>query len=452
VFQKILIANRGEIAVRIIRACKELNIETVAVYSDVDKDSLHVQLADESVCIGSRQSRDSYLHMENIITAAIQKRAEAIHPGFGFLSENAAFAELCQSCNIAFIGPSSKVIEQMGNKANARALMIEAGVPVVPGSEGKVHSYEEALRIAEEVGFPLLIKASAGGGGRGIKLAKSMDDFERAYNMARSEARVAFNDEAIYIERFLEHPKHIEFQILADKYGHVVHLGERDCSLQRRNQKVIEEAPSMLEDSLRRKMGECAVKAAQYVGYENAGTIEFLVEDGAFYFIEMNTRIQVEHPVTEMVTGIDLIQEQIKVASGEELSFSQDDVVIDGHAIECRINAEDPKQGFAPSPTKVSGLHVPGGFNVRMDSFLYTGYQISPYYDSMIAKLIVKASTREQAIKKMHSALSELIIQGVKTNQSFCEMILRHPMVQEYDFDTKFLEAKMNVLLEYDDE
>jgi len=452
VFQKILIANRGEIAVRIIRACKELNIETVAVYSDVDKDSLHVQLADEAVCIGSRQSRDSYLHMENIITAAIQKRAEAIHPGFGFLSENAAFAELCQSCNIAFIGPSSKVIEQMGNKANARALMIEAGVPVVPGSEGKVHSYEEAVRIAGDVGFPLLIKASAGGGGRGIKLAKSMDEFERAYNMARSEARVAFNDEAIYIERFLEHPKHIEFQILADKYGHVVHLGERDCSLQRRNQKVIEEAPSMLDDSLRKNMGECAVKAAQHVGYENAGTIEFLVEDGVFYFIEMNTRIQVEHPVTEMVTGIDLIQEQIKVASGEELSFTQDDVVIDGHAIECRINAEDPKQGFAPSPTKVSGLHVPGGFNVRMDSFLYTGYQISPYYDSMIAKLIVKASTREQAIKKMHSALSELIIQGVKTNQSFCEMILRHPMVQEYRFDTKFLEAKMNVLLEYDDE
>lgn len=451
-FQKILIANRGEIAVRIIRACKELNIETVAVYSDVDKDSLHVQLADEAVCIGSRQSRDSYLHMENIITAAIQKRAEAIHPGFGFLSENAAFAELCQSCNIAFIGPSSKVIEQMGNKANARALMIEAGVPVVPGSEGKVHSYEEAVRIAGDVGFPLLIKASAGGGGRGIKLAKSMDEFERAYNMARSEARVAFNDEAIYIERFLEHPKHIEFQILADKYGHVVHLGERDCSLQRRNQKVIEEAPSMLDDSLRKNMGECAVKAAQHVGYENAGTIEFLVEDGVFYFIEMNTRIQVEHPVTEMVTGIDLIQEQIKVASGEELSFTQDDVVIDGHAIECRINAEDPKQGFAPSPTKVSGLHVPGGFNVRMDSFLYTGYQISPYYDSMIAKLIVKASTREQAIKKMHSALSELIIQGVKTNQSFCEMILRHPMVQEYRFDTKFLEAKMNVLLEYDDE
>lgn len=451
-FQKILIANRGEIAVRIIRACKEMNIETVAVYSDVDKDSLHVQLADEAVCIGSRQSRDSYLHMENIITAAIQKRAEAIHPGFGFLSENAAFAELCQSCNIAFIGPSSKVIEQMGNKANARALMIEAGVPVVPGSEGRVHSYEDALRIAEEVGFPLLIKASAGGGGRGIKLAKSMDEFERAYNMARSEARVAFNDEAIYIERFLEHPKHIEFQILADKYGHVVHLGERDCSLQRRNQKVIEEAPSMLDDALRKEMGDCAVKAAKYVGYENAGTIEFLVEDGQFYFIEMNTRIQVEHPVTEMVTGIDLIQEQIKIASGEELSFSQEDVVIDGHAIECRINAEDPKKGFAPSPTKVTGLHVPGGFHVRMDSFLYTGYQISPYYDSMIGKLIVKANSREQAIKKMHSALSELIIQGVKTNQSFCEMILRHPMVQEYEFDTKFLEAKMNVLLEYDDE
>jgi acetyl-CoA carboxylase biotin carboxylase subunit len=451
-FQKILIANRGEIAVRIIRACKEMNIETVAVYSDVDKDSLHVQLADEAVCIGSRQSRDSYLHMENIVTAAIQKKAEAIHPGFGFLSENAKFAELCQSCNIAFIGPSGAVIEQMGNKANARALMIEAGVPVVPGSDAKVSSYEEAVKIAGQVGFPLLIKASAGGGGRGIKLAKNEDEFERAYNMARSEARVAFNDEAVYIERFLEHPKHIEFQILADKYGHVVHLGERDCSLQRRNQKVIEEAPSLLSDDLRQEMGECAVKAAKFVNYENAGTIEFLVEDGKFYFIEMNTRIQVEHPVTEMVTGIDLIQEQIRVAAGEELSFTQEDVVIDGHAIECRINAEDPKHGFSPSPTKVTGLHVPGGFNVRMDSFLYTGYQISPYYDSMIAKLIVKAKTREEAIKKMHSALSELIIQGVKTNQSFCEMILRHPMVQEYQFDTKFLEAKMNVLLEYDDE
>lgn len=451
-FQKILIANRGEIAVRIIRACKEMGIGTVAVYSDVDKDSLHVQLADEAVCIGSRQSKDSYLHMENIITAAIQKKAEAIHPGFGFLSENAAFADLCRSCNIAFIGPSSEVIEKMGNKANARALMIKAGVPVVPGSDSKVESYEDAVKIAAEVGFPLLIKASAGGGGRGIKLAKSMDEFERAYQMARNEARVAFNDEAVYIERFLVKPKHIEFQILADKYGHVVHLGERDCSLQRRNQKVIEEAPSLLDKALRDEMGECAVKAAEYVSYENAGTIEFLVEDGAFYFIEMNTRIQVEHPVTEMVTGIDLIQEQIKIASGEELSFTQEDVVIDGHAIECRINAEDPKHDFSPSPMKVTGLHVPSGFNVRMDSFLYTGYQISPYYDSMIAKLIVKGKTRKEALMKMQSALSELIIHGVKTNQSFCEMILRHPMVQEYQFDTKFLEQKMTVLLEYDDE
>lgn len=451
-FQKILVANRGEIAVRIIRACKEMNIETVAVYSDVDKDSLHVQLADEAVCIGSRQSKDSYLHMENIISAAIQKKAEAIHPGFGFLSENAKFVELCESCNIAFIGPSSSVIEKMGNKANARSLMIEAGVPVVPGSDSKVLNYEDAVKIAGEVGFPLLIKASAGGGGRGIKLANSIDEFERAYNMARNEARVAFNDEAVYIERYLIHPKHIEFQILADKYGHVVHLGERDCSLQRRNQKVMEEAPSLLDDDFRKKMGECAVKAAEFVQYENAGTIEFLVEDGAFYFIEMNTRIQVEHPVTEMITGIDLIQEQIKIAAGEELTFSQEDIVFDGHAIECRINAEDPKNNFSPSPTKVTGLHVPGGFNVRMDSFLYTGYQISPYYDSMIGKLIVKGKTRKEAILKMQSALSELIIHGVKTNQSFCEMILRHPMVQEYQFDTKFLEQKMNVLLEYDDE
>jgi len=451
-FQKILVANRGEIAVRIIRACKEMNIETVAVYSDVDKDSLHVQLADEAVCIGSRQSKDSYLHMENIVTAAIQKKAEAIHPGFGFLSENAAFAELCESCNISFIGPSSTVIEKMGNKANARALMIKAGVPVVPGSDSKVTSYEDAVIIANKVGFPLLIKASAGGGGRGIKLASSIDEFERAYHLARSEARVAFNDEAVYIERYLVRPKHIEFQILADKYGHVVHLGERDCSLQRRNQKVMEEAPSLLDDGLRKEMGECAVKAAEFVHYENAGTIEFLVEDGAFYFIEMNTRIQVEHPVTEMITGIDLIQQQIKIAAGEELAFSQADIVFDGHAIECRINAEDPKNNFSPSPTKVTGFHVPGGYNVRMDSFLYTGYQISPYYDSMIGKLIVKGSTRSEAIMKMQSALSELIIHGVKTNQSFCEMILRHPMFQEYQFDTKFLEQKMNVLLEYDDE
>ena len=451
-FQKILVANRGEIAVRIIRACKEMNIETVAVYSDVDKDSLHVQLADEAVCIGSRQSKDSYLHMENIITAAIQKKAEAIHPGFGFLSENAAFAELCASCNIAFIGPSSEVIEKMGNKANAKALMVEAGVPVVPGSDSKVSSYEEAVKVAAEVGFPLLIKASAGGGGRGIKLAKSADEFERAYHMAQSEARISFNDDAVYIERFLVKPRHIEFQILADKYGHVVHLGERDCSLQRRNQKVIEEAPSLLDDSMRNEMGECAVAAAKYVGYENAGTIEFLVEDGAFYFMEMNTRIQVEHPVTEMITGIDLVKEQLKIAAGEELSFTQKDIVFDGHAIECRINAEDPKNNFSPSPTKVTGLHVPGGFNVRMDSFLYTGYQILPYYDSMIAKLIVKGKNRADAILKMQSALSELIIYGVKTNQSFCEMILRHPKVQECQFDTKFLEQKMNVLLEYEDE
>ena len=450
-FQKVLIANRGEIAVRIIRACKQMGIETVAIYSEADKNSLHVQIADEAVCVGGAKSSDSYLNMENIITAAISKGAEAIHPGFGFLSENSEFSELCASCGIRFIGPSGDVIDKMGNKSRAREIMIEAGVPVVPGSDGKVDSLEDARNIAVNIGFPVLIKASAGGGGRGMRVASSIDEFDKAYETARSEAKIAFGDDTMYLEKFVLNPKHIEFQILADKYGHIIHLGERDCSIQRRNQKVIEEAPSLISDDLRNRMGEAAIKAAATVNYENAGTLEFLVSGDDFYFIEMNTRIQVEHPVTEMVTGIDIIKEQIKIASGERLLIQQEDVTLSGHSIECRINAEDPKFDFRPSPGNIDLLHVPSGHGIRFDSFVYSGYSIPPFYDSMMGKMIVHGADRNDAIKKMKATLEEFVIGGVKTNQDFCYMILNDRDYVNGEFDTGFIGKKIDSLLEYED-
>lgn len=450
-FHKVLIANRGEIAVRIIRACKQLGIETVAIYSEADKDSLHVQIADESVCVGGVRSNESYLNMENIITAAISKGAEAIHPGFGFLSENSAFSELCAECGITFIGPSGEVIDKMGNKSKAREIMIQANVPVVPGSDGAVANLEQAKTVALEIGFPVLIKASAGGGGRGMRVASDISEFDLAFETAKSEAYNAFGDDTMYLEKFVLNPKHIEFQILADKYGNVLHLGERDCSIQRRNQKVIEEAPSLISDDLRTRMGEAAIKAAKTVQYENAGTLEFLVSGNEFYFIEMNTRIQVEHPVTEMVTGIDIIKEQIKIAAGEKLSFRQEDVVLKGHSIECRINAEDPKFDFRPSPGKIDLLHVPSGHGVRFDSFIYQGYSIPPYYDSMMGKLIVHGENREDAIKKMKATLDELLITGVKTNQDFCYMILNDIDYGKGNFDTGYIAKKIDQLLEYED-
>lgn len=450
-FQKVLIANRGEIAVRIIRACKQMGIETVAIFSEADRNSLHVQIADESVCVGSHKSADSYLNMENIITAAISKGAEAIHPGFGFLSENSQFSDLCASCGITFIGPSGSVIDQMGNKSKAREIMIQAGVPVVPGSNGAVADLNEAKTLALEIGYPVLIKASAGGGGRGMRVAYKEQEFDGAFETARSEAINAFGDGTMYLEKYVLNPKHIEFQILADKYGNVVHLGERDCSIQRRNQKVIEEAPSLISGDLRQAMGKAAIKAAKTVSYENAGTLEFLVSGNDFYFIEMNTRIQVEHPVTEMVTGIDIIKEQIKIASGEKLSVSQDDVVLKGHSIECRINAEDPKFDFRPSPGEITLLHVPSGHGIRFDSFVYAGYKIPPFYDSMMGKLIVHGENRDDAIKKMKATLDELVIQGVKNNQEFCYMILSDKEYVKGTFDTGYIPKKIDMLLEYED-
>ena len=423
---KILIANRGEIAVRIIRACRELGIQSVAVYSEADKDALHAQLADEAVCIGPAPSKDSYLNMENIISATINTGAEAIHPGFGFLSENQKFAKLCEECNITFIGPSSEIIRKMGNKTEARNTMMEAGVTVIPGWNQNVESVEEGKEIAAKLGYPVIVKAALGGGGKGMRVAMSEEEFENAYLTARKEAGAAFGDDSVYMEHFIEHPRHVEVQILADSYGNVVHLGERDCSIQRNHQKFIEEAPcKAISEELRARMGEQAVKAAKAVGYENAGTIEFLLENETdFYFMEMNTRIQVEHPVTEWITGVDLIKEQIKIASKEKLSFTQEDVRMEGHSIECRINAENPEKNFRPSPGKIENLYLPGGKGIRMDTAIYSGYEIPPYYDSMIAKLIVHGTTREEALRKMRSALGEVIIEGIDTNVEYLyEMI-----------------------------
>ena len=443
-FTRILVANRGEIACRIIRACRDLGIETVAVYSQADKDALHVELADQAICIGAASSKDSYLNIENILSAAILTESQAIHPGFGFLSENAKFAQMCAECQIHFIGPSSHVISMMGDKAQAREKMIEAKVPVIPGSDGEIDSLENGLAQAKLVGFPLFIKASAGGGGKGIRRVNSLDDFERQYQAARQEAENAFGNGAVYLERIIFPAKHIEFQILADHFGHVIHLGERDCSLQRNNQKVIEEAPSpYISETLRHKMGQDAVRAAEAVGYQNAGTVEFLVdENGDYYFMEMNTRIQVEHPITEMITGVDLVEWQIRIASGEKLTLKQEDIQFSGHSIECRLNAEDPFNGFRPSPGLVSFVHLPkGGMGVRMESALYSGYQIPPYYDSMLAKLIVHAPSRMQAIQKMSRLLSELAVEGVPTNHEFLLSLLTSEGFLQANYDTAYLET-----------
>ena len=445
-FRKILIANRGEIAVRIIRAARELGIDTVAVYSTADKEALHTLLADEAVCIGPAKSTDSYLNMHAVLSAAVLTGAEAIHPGFGFLSENSKFATMCEEVGIKFIGPSGAVMDMMGDKINARAQMIKAKVPVIPGSDGEVHTSEEALEVAEKIGYPVMLKASAGGGGKGIRKVEKAEDLVAAFESASSEAKAAFGNGAMYMERVIYPARHIEVQILADQQGHVVHLGERDCSLQRNNQKVLEESPSVaIGKTLRQQIGEAAVRAAESVGYENAGTIEFLLDEakGEFYFMEMNTRVQVEHPVTEFVTGVDIVKEQIKIADGQELSFSQEDVEIRGHAIECRINAENPAFNFAPSPGKISNLYLPsGGVGLRVDSAVYPGYTIPPYYDSMIAKIIVHGENRFDALMKMQRALYELEIDGVVTNSSFQLDLISDPNVIAGDYDTAFLMEK----------
>ena len=445
-FRKILIANRGEIAVRIIRAARELGIDTVAVYSTADKEALHTLLADEAVCIGPAKSTDSYLNMNAVLSAAVLTGAEAIHPGFGFLSENSKFATMCEEVGIKFIGPSGAVMDLMGDKINARAQMIKAKVPVIPGSDGEVHTSEEALEVAKKIGYPVMLKASAGGGGKGIRKVEKPEDLVAAFESASSEAKAAFGNGAMYMERVIYPARHIEVQILADQQGHVVHLGERDCSLQRNNQKVLEESPSVaIGKTLRQQIGEAAVRAAESVDYENAGTIEFLLDEakGEFYFMEMNTRVQVEHPVTEFVTGVDIVKEQIKIANGQELSFSQDDVEIRGHAIECRINAENPAFNFAPSPGKISNVYLPsGGVGLRVDSAVYPGYTIPPYYDSMIAKIIVHGENRFDALMKMQRALYELEIDGVVTNSGFQLDLISDPNVIAGDYDTAFLMEK----------
>ena len=440
-FDKILVANRGEIAVRIIRACREMGIKTVAVYSEADRDALHTMLADEAICIGPAASSQSYLNMERILSACVVTQADAIHPGFGFLSENARFAELCEKCSIAFIGPSAEIINRMGNKSEARKTMMEAGIPVVPGTKEPVFTAERGLELAESIGFPVMITASSGGGGKGMRVSRSREDFTENFQNAQLESVKGFSDDTMYIEKYIEQRRHIEFQIMADKYGNVVHLGERDCSIQRRHQKVLEESPcQVISDELRKKMGQTAVMAAKAVNYENAGTIEFLLDkDKNFYFMEMNTRIQVEHPVTEMVTGLDLIKEQIRVAAGEPLSVKQEDITISGHALECRINAENPSRNFMPCPGKITNIHLPGGNGVRLDTHIYSDYIVPPNYDSMLLKLIVHGKDRQEAIAKMRSALGELIIEGIETNVDFQYEIINHPAFQSGETDTGFI-------------
>lgn len=442
-FKKILIANRGEIAVRIIRAARELGIVTVAVYSEADKESLHTLLADEAVCVGSAKSTDSYLNMNAILSAAIVTGAEAIHPGFGFLSENSKFATMCEEMRIKFIGPSASVMDKMGDKINARSEMLKAKVPVIPGSDGEVFTAQEALEIAQDIGYPVMLKASAGGGGKGIRKVDKKEDLTAAFESASQEALSAFGNGAMYLEKVIYPARHIEVQILGDSFGNIIHLGERDCSLQRNNQKVLEESPSIaIGKTLRGKMGDAAVRAAKAVSYENAGTIEFLLDEasGQFYFMEMNTRVQVEHPVTEFVTGIDIVKEQIKIAAGQELTYQQKDIVISGHAIECRINAENPKFNFAPSPGKVEDLFLPsGGVGLRVDSAMYNNYTIPPYYDSMIAKIIVHGENRFDALMKMQRALYEFEVTGVVTNAEFQLDLISNPNVIAGDYDTSFL-------------
>lgn len=442
---KILIANRGEIAVRIIRACKEMNIKTVAVYSEIDKDAMHTHLADEAVCIGSANAGKSYLNYKNIIEAANITGSDSIHPGFGFLSENSQFAKMCEESNIKFIGASYKVIEFMGNKSNAKEFMKNAGIPVIPGSDGSVKGLKDALSVADKIGYPVMLKAAAGGGGKGIRIANTPAELEENYNIVKQEAKISFNDDEVYIEKFIKNPRHVEIQILADEHGNVVHLGERDCSIQRRNQKVIEETPSTaIDDKLRNKMGEVAVKAAKLAGYSSCGTIEFLVDnDKKFYFMEMNTRIQVEHPITEMRTGIDIVKQQIKIAVGEEMKLKQKDIDFRGHCIECRINAENPSKNFMPCPGKITGLNLPGGKGIRIDSAIYEGYSIPPNYDSMIAKIIAFGDTRNEAISKMKRALEETVIEGIDTNIDFLFKIIKNQNFIRGNFDTSFIEKEI---------
>lgn len=444
-FSKILIANRGEIAVRIIRACRELGIRTVAVYSEADADALHAELADEAICIGPARASDSYLNVQQILSAAIVTKAEAIHPGFGFLSENSRFAEMCEECNITFIGPQSATIDAMGNKINARKLMRDAGVPVIPGSIGALKNVTEALDIADSIGYPVMLKAAAGGGGKGIRKVLEKEDLPHHFTSAQREAKAAFGDDSMYIEKIIYPARHIEVQILGDNFGHVIHLGERDCSLQRNNQKVMEESPSVvITEAKRQELGNIGVKAAKAVNYRNAGTIEFLMDEaGQFYFMEMNTRIQVEHPITEMVTGVDIVEKQLQIASGEPLDLKQADIHFTGHAIECRINAENPALNFAPSPGTIENLLLPsGGMGIRVESAMYSGYTIPPYYDSMIAKVIVYGKDRLQALMKMQRALSEIVTDGIQTNVEFQLDLISHPKVIAGDYSTAFLQEE----------
>ena len=442
---KILIANRGEIAVRLIRACKEMNIKTVAVYSEADKEALHTKLADEAICIGPANPKQSYLNIKNIIEAANITKTDSIHPGFGFLSENAEFAKICEESNIKFIGPESNVINLLGNKSNSKKLMQQEGVPTIPGSDGSVKNLKEAVLVCEKIGYPVLLKASAGGGGKGIRQVNSFDELETNYNIVKQEAKNAFNDDEIYIEKFIQNPRHVEIQILADEHGNIVHLGERDCSLQRNHQKIIEETPSTaIDEKLRNKMGNAAIKAAKAAGYTSCGTVEFLVDkDKNFYFMEMNTRIQVEHPITEMRTGIDIVKEQIKIAAGEKLRFKQKDIEFRGSSIECRINAENPSKKFRPSPGTITGINLPGGNGVRVDTAIYAGYTVPANYDSMIAKIIVHGQTRGEAISKMKRALEELVVEGIDTNRDFLYSIITHPDFIRGNFDTSFIEKMM---------
>lgn len=443
--KKVLVANRGEIAVRIIRACREMGIRTVAIYSEADEKAMHTKLADEAICIGPANSFKSYLNIKNIIEAACITHADSIHPGFGFLSENSKFAKICEESGIKFIGPSSEVIDLMGNKSNAKKLMKSAGVPVIPGSDGALKNLEEAKKIAGKIGYPIMLKASNGGGGKGIRLVQNEKELEDAYGIVKQEAKVSFGEDELYMEKFIANPRHIEIQILADECGNSVYLGERDCTMQRRNQKVLEESPSAIVDNkLREKMGEAALKAVKAAKYTNAGTVEFLVDkDKNFYFMEMNTRIQVEHPVTEWVTGIDIVKEQIKIASGESLNISQKDIQIKGHSIECRINAENPEKKFMPCPGEIKGLLLPGGNGVRVDTAVYNGYTIPPYYDSMIAKIIVYAENREEAIAKMKRALEECVIDGIDTNIDFLLKIINCNEFKEGNYDTSFIGEKL---------
>lgn len=440
-FNKILIANRGEIAVRVIRACRELGVRTVAVFSEADRGALHAQIADEAICIGPANSKDSYLNVQSILAACALTGAQAVHPGFGFLSENAGFARNCKKCGVEFIGPNAESIDLMGDKATAKTTMKNAGVPVVPGSDGVVKTIEDAKKIAKEIDYPVMIKASAGGGGRGIRLVGQESELESLMNSAKQEALSFFANDVVYIEKFIIDPRHVEIQILADSFGNVIHLGERDCSMQRRNQKVLEESPCpIMTPELRERMGEAAIKAAKACDYKNAGTIEFLLgADDSFYFMEMNTRIQVEHPVTEFVTGVDIVRQQILIADGQKLAISQADIQLKGHAIECRINAENPEFNFRPSPGKINALHMPGGPGVRIDSAVYQGYEITPYYDSMIAKLIVYAPTRQEAIRKMKWALAEFLIEGVDTNIDFQLSLIRDENFEKGNYDIGYL-------------